>query len=83
MMLNVIPIERKAAIKPPAAYMLEPSKGLKMLPNPDAALNIPKFFSRSSLELYIISIVYSPIVFAASEYPMRIIAITFTTRKAV
>jgi hypothetical protein len=54
-----------------------------MLPNPEAARNIPKFFSRSSLELYIISIVYSPIVFAAREYPIRIIATTFTAMKAL
>ena len=60
------------AMYPPQAYNPAPSNGASKPPIPEAARNIPRFFSRSSLIVYLNNKAYSPTIFDALEIPIII-----------
>ncbi len=71
------------AIYPPHAKNAAPSNGESNPPSPDAALNMPRFFSRSSLSEYRSKSAYSPTMLAAVEIPIKMELIRLNQKKAV
>ena len=77
------PIDMNVALKLPKANIADPQSELDKAPIPFEALNLPKFFSRSSLLEYLNSKAYSQTMLLAYVVPTMILIVTDVQKKTI